>query len=135
MKRTAIVLNWVMLGVFGIAFLALGIQHSGAVGGGSLLILAPYAAALLALLSAQRGVLIGGSLFLNAMMVVICVAYTGFGFYVGEPAKAIVAMLILLPSPALNCLVLKWAWDRTRALAQDANKRLQVTRETRAPEA
>jgi hypothetical protein len=47
----------------------------------------------------------------------------------------VASVILILPS-ALNCLLLKWSWDRARALAQGANKRLQATRaEPRAPEA
>jgi len=36
----------------------------------------------------------------------------------------------------LNCLLLKWTWDRARVAAQSANELLQATRaESRAPEA
>jgi hypothetical protein len=135
MKKTAIVLNWLMLGLLGVSFLGLGIQYPGAVGGSGVLILAPYAAALLAFLSGPNRVLIGGGIFLNAVMFLFCLAYVGLGLFLGQSAIAIVVALILLPPPVLNCLVLKWGWDRARVLAQDANKRLQATRETRAPEA
>jgi hypothetical protein len=39
-----------------------------------------------------------------------------------------------LPPLFMNCVVLKWAWGASQA-AEDANNRLQATRETRAPEA
>ena len=134
MKKTAVVLNWVMLGLFGIAFVGLGIQYPGAVIGSSLFLLLPYAAALLALRSRPNRVLIGSSIFLNVLMALVGFVYVLLGLGMGEAAKALLVAVILLPPPVVNCLVLKWAWGGARA-AGDANKRLQATRETRAPEA
>lgn len=118
MRKTTVVLNCVMLALFGVAFLGLGVQYPGAVGGGFLLILLPYAAALLALKAKPNSALIGGSIFLNAMMVVVSVVYSSLGMLTGQPAMALMVALLLLPSPVLNCVVLKWAWDRTRAASR-----------------
>lgn len=123
MRKTTVVLNWVMLALFGVAFLGLGVQYPGAVDGGFLLILLPYAATLLALKARPNSALIGGSIFLNAMMVVVSVVYSSLGMLTGQPAMALVVTLLLLPSPVLNCVVLKGAWDRTRAVAGAADQR------------
>jgi hypothetical protein len=134
MKKTAIVLNWVMLGLFGIALLGLCVQYPGAVVGSSLFLLLPYAAALLALRSRANEVLIGCSVFFNGLMALVGVVYVLIGLGMGEVAKALLAAVILLPPLFVNCVVLKRVWDGARA-AGEANNRLQATRETRAPEA
>jgi hypothetical protein len=134
MKKTAVVLNWVMLGLFGIALVGLGVQYPGAVVGSSLLLLLPYALALLALRSRANRVLIGCGIFFNAFMALIGVVYVLLCFGTGQGAKALLAAVILLPPLFINCMVLKRAWDEARA-AEVANNRLQATRETRAPEA
>jgi hypothetical protein len=134
MKKTAVVLNWVMLGLFGIALIGLGVQYPGAVVGSSLLLLLPYALALLALRSRANKVLIGCSIFFNGLMALVGVVYVLLGFGMEEGAKALLAAVILLPPLFMNCAVLKRAWGEARA-AGVANNRLQATRETRAPEA
>jgi hypothetical protein len=115
MKRIAVVLNWVMLGLFGITLIGLGVQYPGAVGGSSLLLLLPYALALLALKSRANDFLIGGSIVFNGLMAVVGVVYVLFGFGMGAGAKALLAAVILFPPLFLNCVILKRAWDETRA--------------------
>jgi hypothetical protein len=134
MKRIAVVLNWVMLGLFGITLIGLGVQYPGAVVGSSFLFLLPYALALVALRSRANSFLIGGSIVFNGLMAVVGVVYVLLGFGMGAGAKAFLAAVIRLPPLRLNCVVLKRAWDEASA-AGDANNRLQATRETRAPEA
>jgi hypothetical protein len=135
MKKTAVVLNWMMLGLFGIALVGLGVQYPGAFVGGSLLLLLPYATALLALKSRPNKVLIGCSICFNGLMVLVSVVYVLLGLEMREAAKALLAPVILLPPLFMNCVVLKWAWSGAHA-AEDANNRLPATLETRAtPEA
>jgi len=134
MKKTAAVLNWLMLGLFGIALIGLAIQYPSAVVGSSLLLLLPYALALAALSSRANNVVIGCSIFFNGLIALVGVVYVLWGFGLGAGAKALLAAIILLPPLLLNCVVLKRAWNEARA-AGDANNRLQATRETRAPEA
>jgi hypothetical protein len=132
MKKTAVVLNWVMLGLFGIALIGLGVQYPGAVVGSSLLLLLPYALALFALRSRANKILIGCSIF-NGLMALVGMVYVLLGFGMGEGAKALLSGVILLPPLFMNCVVLKRAWGEAR-VAEVANNRLQATRETR-PEA
>jgi hypothetical protein len=134
MKKIAVVLNWVMLGLFGIALIGLGVQYPGTVVGSSLLLLLPYALALLALRSRVCRVLIGCSIFFNGLMALLGVVYVLLGLGMGAGAKALLAAVILLPPLFINCVVLKRAWGEAGA-PDVANNRLQATRETRAPEA
>jgi hypothetical protein len=131
-KKTAKVLNWLMLTLFGVTFIGLSVQYPGAVSGSFILLLLPYASALLAFNTKPNQVLNGGAIFLNALMVVISIAYLVIGMRSGQSLNVLVAAVLLLPSPVLNCVVLKWAWDRGRALAKNANKRLQSTRPPQA---
>jgi hypothetical protein len=43
------------------------------------------------------------------------VVYVLLGFGMGAGAKAFLAAVILLPPLLLNCVILKRAWDETRA--------------------
>lgn len=129
MKKIAVVLNWVMLGLFGVAFIGRGIQYPGTVGGSALFLLLPYASALLALKSRPNRVLIGGGILLNGLIAVVGVVYVLLGVGMGQVVKAIlVGGLLLLPPPILNCVVLKRAWGVAHATEEE-------TREARAPEA
>lgn len=114
MRKAAVVLNWIMIALFGIVSLILGVRYSAAVDGSNVLLLLPYSAALLAFKSRPNRLLIGGTIFLNALMIALAIAYAGVGISVGE-AKGLLVGFALLPSPLLNCVVLKWAWNRTRA--------------------
>ena len=134
MKKIAVVLNWVMLGLFGIALVGLGVQYPGAVVGSSLFLLLPYALALLALSSRANRVLIGCGIFFNGLMALVGVGYVLLGLGMGEGVKALLAAVILLPPLFMNCVVLTQVWGEARA-AGVANKRLQATRETHEPEA
>lgn len=113
MKKVAAVLNWVMLVLFGAAFLEVG-RYSGAVGLSSLLLLAPYGTALLAFRSG-KGALIGSGLFLNIAMGCLAFFHAAFGIMV-DPIRGLLVMLLMLPPPILNFLLLKAAWQRTRDL-------------------
>jgi hypothetical protein len=134
MKKTAIVLNWVMLGLFGLALVGTGVQYPGAVSGSSLILLLPYATAQLAFKSNPNRLLIGSSVFLNALMVLIGIAFGLIGLTQGEAAKTILVAVILLPAAILNCIALKHAWDGSRKVAKDSNQNLQ-TSTTAPPEA
>jgi hypothetical protein len=134
MKKIAVVLNWVMLGLFGIALIGLGVQYPRAVAGSSVVLLLPYTLALLALRSRTNNFLMGCSIFSNGLMALIGVVYVLLGFGMGQGTKALLAAVILLPPLLVNCVVLKRVWGEAR-VAEVANSRLQATRETRAPEA
>lgn len=134
MKKIAVVLNLVMLGLFGLALIGLGVQYPSAVVGSSLLLLLPYALALLALRARTNNFLIGCGIFVNGLMALVGVVYVLLGFGMGEGTKAFLAAVILLPPLLLNCVVLKRVWGEAR-VAEVANNRVQATRETRAPEA
>ena len=138
MKKTAIVINWVMLALFGVAFFVLLVRFPARSGIGSLFPLLPYATALLAFKSAPNRRIAGVGIFINALLVVggtVGLAASVAGKTDEPMVTGIVSVLLLAPA-ALNWLLLKWTWDRARAAAQSANKRLQATRvEPRAPEA
>ncbi len=116
MKKIAIILNWVMLSIFDVAFIVMTVRF-GAGGVGGLLLMAPYATALLVFKSAPNRALIGASKFFNAFVL----AFLAFGLFmlmtgrVAEPVAVLVVVLLLVPPLLLNSLLLKWAWDRARA--------------------
>ena len=138
MKKTAIVINWVMLALFGVAFIVLMVRFPSRSGIGTFIPLLPYATALLAFKSVANRGIAGTSIFFNALVVVggvigLVASVTG---KTDEPVVAGIVSVLLLAPAALNCLLLKWTWDRARVAAQSANELLQATRaESRAPEA
>lgn len=138
MKKIALVTNWVLLALFGVAFITLLVRYPGRGGFGSLMPLLPYATALLAFKSAPSRALAGIGILFNALLIVVglvglVAALTGLA---AQPLVAGVASVVFILPSTLNCLLLKWSWDRARATAQGANKRLQATRaEPPAPEA
>jgi hypothetical protein len=135
MKKIALVLNWVMLALFGVAFIILLTRFPGRGGISSLFPLLPWATALLAYKSApSRGLAVVG-IFFNGFIVVAAVLGL-VASLMGRPAHPFVAglvCLLLLVPAILNCILLNWSWNRARALS--ANKRMQATRETRSPDA
>jgi hypothetical protein len=130
MKKIAVVTNWILLALFGVAFITLLVRSPGQGGFGSLLPLLPYATALLALKSAPSRALSGIGILFNALLIVVglvglVAAVTDMA---AQPLVAGLASVVFILPSALNCLLLKWSWDRACAMAQSANKRLQATR-------
>ena len=134
MKKTAVVLNWVMLGIFTIPLIGMGIRYPSAVVASGLLFLLPFASALLAFRPGAGKVLIGSSIVLNVLMATFGIVYVLFGLAMRAGGKALLAAVILLPSAVVTCVVLVQAWGATRVV-EDANNRVQTTEGIRAPEA
>jgi hypothetical protein len=124
MKKIAVALNWMMIGLFGVAFIGLGVQYPDKGVGNGLILLLPYASALLALKSRPRRVLIGSGILLNVLVAVVSVVYVWLGVEMGNVVKAIVAGVLLLSPPIVNCVVLKRAWGEAavaRKLSEDGS--------------
>lgn len=116
------VTNWMLLALFGVAFIVLIVRYPGRGGFGSLMPLLPYATALLAFKSAPNRALAGIGIFFNALLVVVGLVglFAAFTGLAAQPLVAGVASAIVILPSALNCLLLKWSWDRARAISQRA---------------
>lgn len=115
MTKTAVIINWVMLVLFGAAFLVLEVRYPRSMGIGGLILLAPYGAALLAFRSQSRA-LVGSGIFLNVALGLLVFCYMLIGLTVA-PLKGFI-VLPVLGALILNCVVLKAVWDRTGMVGQ-----------------
>ncbi|MBL8269860.1 hypothetical protein [Steroidobacter sp.] len=118
MKKTATVLNWIFLALFGLSFVVTLVKAPGTAGFGVLMPLLPFATALIAFKSAPNRALAGLGMFFNAVLVAAggVGLYTAFTLGAKEAIFLVIASLILILPCALNFLLLKWSWDRARAL-------------------
>lgn len=127
MRKIAVVANWVMLAVLGISVVMLLVRYPARGGIAGVLPLLPYALALLAFNSAPNRALAGTGIFCNGALVVFGVIMIGgmaFGRMEEPWIVAVVAAVIILVS-ALNCLLLKWSWDRALTIARRAKQQPQ----------
>ena len=129
MKRIAVVTNWILLALAGAAFMTLLVRYPGLGGFATLMPLFPYATALLAFKSAPNRALAGIGILFNALVIAVGMfaLHEAIGGNTERPlVVGLVSAVCILPS-ALNCLLLKWSWDRARVIARRANKSLEAT--------
>lgn len=118
MKKTATLLNWLFLALFGLSFIVTLVKAPSTAGFGVLMPLLPFATALIAFKSAPNRALAGLGMFFNAILIAAGSVglFTAFTLRAAEAIFLVIASLVLIVPCALNFLLLKWSWDRARAL-------------------